>query len=201
MSKLLMQKNIFFFGIDKQEKVDENFLPDVILDFSCAEALEKNLELSKKYGCPIVIATTNHNKDNIKDIKHHSKNYPVFLSANFSVLFNLMLKISKKLSNNFEYILTETHHKNKKDIPSGSAKMLIKNLHKNKIKPRVVCNRTSDVVGIHELKIFAPNESLVLCHTATSRQVFCQGALLACQFVIKKSSGLFGMEDMLCDCM
>ena len=201
MSKLLNEQNIQFVGIDIGDTVCENFCPDVILDFSCIGALEQNLKLSKQYKCPIVIATTNHPKESIKKILQHSKSLPVFMSANFSVLFNLMLKISKNLGGNFDYVLTETHHKTKKDAPSGSAKILIKNLRKNKVKPKVVCHRVGNVIGEHELKIFAPNESLTVCHTALSRQVFCNGALLACQFINKKSNGFFGMEDMICDCM
>ena len=201
MSKLLLQKNIQFFGIDQNDKVDKKFCPDVILDFSCQSALQQNLDLAKFYKVPIVIATTNHTKQNVSIIKQHSKTLPVFMSSNFSVLFNVMLKMCKNLGGNFEYVLTETHHKTKKDIPSGSAKMLIQNLKKNNISPKVVCHRVSDVVGEHELKIYSPNEILNICHTAFSRQVFCIGAKLACEFILKKNKGLFGMEDLIGDCM
>ena len=201
MSKLLKEQNIQFAGIDIGDTVSANFCPNVILDFSSSSALEQNLKLAQKYKCPLVIATTNHSKENMQKLTQHSKSLPVFMSANFSVLFNVMLKITKNLGKNFEYVLTETHHKAKKDTPSGSAKMLIKNLQKNKIKPKVVCNRVSNIVGEHELKIYAQNESLVICHTALSRQVFCNGAILACKFILAKSSGLFGMEDIICDCM
>ena len=201
MSKLLLQKNIQFFGIDKNDKVSKKFCPDVILDFSCQSALRQNLDLASFYKVPIVIATTNHTRQNLTIMKQHSKSLPVFMSANFSVLFNLMLKISKLLGGDFEYVLTEMHHKTKKDKPSGSAKMLIKNLKKNDVIPKVVCHRVSNIVGTHELKIFAPNEQLSICHTAFSRQVFCSGALLACEYITKKENGFFSMEDLLCDCM
>ena len=201
MTRLLQQKGIEFFGMDQNDKVPKNFCPDVVLDFSSHLATGQNLDIAQKYNVPIVIATTNHTKQDKKQISNFSKSLPVFMSSNFSVLFNLMLKISKILGGNFEYVLTESHHKTKKDMPSGSAKMLIKNLKKNNIKPKVVCHRVSNIVGEHELKIFAPNECLSICHTAFSRQVFCEGALLACFYIVKKQSGFFGMEDLFFESM
>ena len=201
MKMFLSSIGEIFFGIDKQTRQSVSIVPDVILDFSCADALEQNLELAKSFNVPIVIATTNHSKDNMRLIKKHALILPVFMSANFSILFNLMKKLCESVKGDFEYLLTETHHKNKKDKPSGSAKVIIKKLNQNSIRPKVVCNRIGDVIGIHCLQIYSKCEKLELSHTAYSRQVFCMGAYKACEYILTKQKGLFGMEDLLSDCL
>lgn len=190
-----------FLGIDKDDRKYINYSPDVILDFSLPDALVQNLELAKKLQVPIVIATTNHTKDNMQYIYNASKSIPIFMSANFSILFNLMTELCKNIKGEFECLLTESHHKNKKDKPSGSAKAIIKQLNKNGIRPKIVCNRISDIVGIHSLQVFSKYEELTISHTAYSKQVFCMGAYRACEFIIKKQNGFYDMGDLLGDSM
>ena len=201
VQKYFKTNGVDFCWIDKHNREDVQSDIDVILDFSSHEALEENLILAKRLNVPIVIATTNHNKNNLKLIKNHSKNLPVFMSANFSILFNIMKKICGNIYGEFDYVLTETHHKNKKDKPSGSAKALLKILSKNKIKPKVICNRISNVIGEHKLQIYGNSEVLEISHTVYSREVFCSGAYIACKYILNKKSGMYGMEDLICDCL
>ena len=190
-----------FYGIDKDNRNNICYSPDVVLDFSSSDALVQNLELAKKLKIPMVIATTNHTKENIEKILAASKSMPVFMSANFSILFNLMKTLCKSIKGEFECLLTESHHKNKKDKPSGSAKVIIKQLNNNGIRPKVVCNRVSDIVGIHSLQVFSKCEELTISHTVYSMQVFCVGAYKACEYIVKKQKGFYGMEDLHGDCL
>ena len=201
MKKYITSLNQEFFGIDKNNREEIFVEPDVILDFSSPDALLQNLQLAKKYNIPIVIATTGHTKENYIYIKEYSNFIPVFMSSNFSILFNLMQKLCKEIKGNFDFVLSESHHKTKKDKPSGSACSIIKILNKNNIKPKVICNRVSNVVGEHQLDIYSKDEKLSLSHTAYSKQVFCEGAFKVCEYIVTKQNGFYSMEDYLNDCL
>ena len=98
---------------------------------------------------------------------------------------------------NQEIVLEEVHHKTKKDIPSGSAKMLIATLKKNNITPKVVALRVGKVIGSHKVKVYNDFETLTLVHNVENRQVFCLGAYNACKFIVTKKNGLFDMENLI----
>ena len=194
------QNNVEYEKVDvdnRQNIAQMHF--DVILDFSSKDALMENLKLAYMRKCPIVIATTGHDEKNYELIKKYSTNIPIFLSSNFSVLMailNRCLKSVKKIDG-MEASVCEVHHKHKKDKPSGSAKMLIKTLNKNKIVPKVFALRIGEVVGEHSVTFYLEDEKLTFSHSAYSRKVFSAGAYLACKFIENKQNGLYTMEDII----
>ncbi len=199
MSHLLSQRGVEFLGIDKDDRDKvAPFDADVIVDFSSYLCLKENLSLALERQIPIVIATTNHNEENMRQIDRAKEMIPIFMASNFSILFNLMLKMLKniKKSENFDIFIQETHHKHKKDSPSGSCKDILKILgnYENVV---VDCRRAGEIVGQHKVQIINGNESLTICHDALNRQTFCEGALQACWFILTKKNGLYGMDDML----
>ena len=203
MQVFLSQNGVQYCPVDKDNVNDlGNMTGDVVLDFSSASALEQNLTFAKKRNLPIVIATTNHTKENIDTIKNQSKYLPIFMSSNFSIMFNLLNRMigNIKKQTNQEVVLEEIHHKTKKDIPSGSAKMLIATLKRNNVVPKVVALRVGKVIGTHKVKIYGDFETLTLTHNVENRQVFCLGAYKACKFILSKKCGLYNMENLI-DCM
>ena len=200
MSTFLRKNEIEFFGIDRENRDDAIlFSPDVILDFSSSVCLEDNLNLARQKACPIVVATTNHNEKNLKLIEEFKDEFPIFLASNFSILFNLMLKMLKNIKKDekFDIIVEETHHKHKKDAPSGSCKEIIKILGEKGFSPEVCAFRAGEIIGEHSVKIIFNSEELQIKHTALNRQVFCEGALKACEFIVAKRSGLYSMGDLI----
>lgn len=188
------------FGIDiSNREIPTTFLPDVFVDFSSSLALKDNLTLAKLYNKPIIIATTAHNAENIKLIKSTAKSLPIFIDTNFSLGFNAVKQCLKNFSllKNYNFVITETHHKHKKDIPSGSALAIKQALKKLNISSNIISLRVGNVVGKHQVNIYGDNEQISLTHTAFSRNIFCEGALLACQFIVSKPHGLFCMKDLL----
>lgn len=200
MQQYLKQHNINYVGVEI-DNINEhiNSHIDVILDFSLPSAIKQNLKLAQKYNCPIVIATTGHDKDNMKIIIQYSKNIPIFLSENFSILFFLMTRLIRNLKGiqNMDVVVEEKHHKQKVDRPSGSAKKLIKILSLANISPKVHVFRVANVVGEHSVSIFAEDEQLCISHRAQSKMVFCKGAYLACKFIMEKKPKIYGMEDLV----
>lgn len=204
MGKLLCStlKNLTIehFGIDRTSReIPLSFKPTVIVDFSACEALKLNLDLAKKYKCPLIIATTGHSEENIKLIETESREIPIFISANFSLQFNVLLEMlqSVQVLNKDKVIIEETHHKYKKDAPSGSAKMLKTALEHMGIDAEVLSIRAGNIIGEHSVKFFAENEVLEIKHTALSRQVFCDAVVEVCNFMKNKKAGLYTMKDLL----
>src|SRR5438105_4779834 len=144
---------------------------DVLVDASNAESLLENILLNK----PLVIGTTGHKT--LDPIKEASKHLPIFFAPNFSLWMTLMKKIAAFLKANFasDIDLIEMHHKEKKDAPSGSAKMLAEVLGDVKIHSL----RTGKNMGEHTLIFNNDEEQITLTHKVHSRTCFANGALMA----------------------
>ena len=118
------------------------------------------------------------------------------------------------MSNNGSYkpTLTETHHTEKLDKPSGTAittaEILLKNqkdykswelydveTHKEQILP-VVSNRIPDVPGTHEIKYRSDIDNISLIHEAKNRKGFALGAVIAAEWLVDKK-GTFTMSDII----
>lgn len=200
MQSLLSKFGHIFLGIDKGNRNDAKlFDADVAIDFSSSECLEENLLLAKEKHIPIVIATTNHSANNLQMIENYKNQIPIFLSANFSLMFQVLLEILDKLKplSFCDFVVQDTHHKHKKDAPSGSCKEIIKKLEEIDVHPQISSFRVGEIVGIHDVKIFSENECLQISHQVFDREVFCQGALKAAEFLIDKKNGLFTMKDLI----
>jgi 4-hydroxy-tetrahydrodipicolinate reductase len=100
----------------------------------------------------------------------------------------------------FDVEIIETHHKMKKDAPSGTAKTLadiLKSARKIDSQIPIRSIREGEVVGEHTVILTGPGERLELSHRAGSREIFARGALRAAQWIIGKSPGLYSMQDVL----
>ena len=101
---------------------------DVIIDFSNANSLEMLLDYCKKTKTPVVICTTGHSKEQLAEMRAASAEIPVFRSGNMSIGINLMMDLLRKaasvLGDGYDVEITEKHHNQKLDAPSGTALML-----------------------------------------------------------------------------
>jgi len=110
--------------------------------------------------------------------------------------------------------MTETHHTEKKDAPSGTAISLAEQIldkigRKNKWvnepsnEPSndesnliIRSERIDPAPGTHTVTYESPIDSIEITHTAHTRKGFASGALLAAEFANKKI-GIFTMKDVL----
>lgn len=147
---------------------------------------------------------------------------PVVLAPNFSVgvntLFWLTRRASQLLGDGFDVEVVETHHRLKKDAPSGTAKRLaevvcetrdldyateVAHGRHGQIGERPAAQvgmhaiRGGDVVGDHTVIFASTGERVELTHKASSRETFAIGALRAARWIVGKAPGLFSMEDVL----
>jgi 4-hydroxy-tetrahydrodipicolinate reductase len=209
-------------GVKVSHNADK-ILPDadVVIDFSLRDGAMQILRDCQKRHKALVTGTTGLSEDQLKKFKAAGKTIPIVQAFNYSVGINLMLKLvamgAQVLKDKCDVEIIETHHRRKKDAPSGTALILAnriaEELHlsdKKDLKygrfgkdvPRgkeigVHSLRGGSVIGEHTVSFFGENENLSIAHQALNRKIFVDGALLAAQWIVTKKNGLYSMQDVL----
>ncbi len=175
---------------------------DVAIDFSNSSAIDEISRAALQYRKALVIGTTGHSREQRELIEKMAKSLPIVFASNFSVgvnaLFALTRRAAEILGSEFAPQIMETHHKMKKDAPSGTAKTLAEIL-KEALKTEIPIEsiREGEVVGEHTVSFVGPGERLELTHRAGSREIFARGALRAAEWVVGKPARLYSMQDVL----
>ena len=145
-----------------------------------------------------------------------SENPPVFYSANYSygvAVFEEILRVAVPLfKDRYDMELVETHHNQKQDAPSGTAKALLEIMNpegefKEVYGRQGMVGARQKEIGVHALRggteagehtvhFFGDNESITLTHHATNRQIFVNGALQAAQWLEGKPDGMYKMKEL-----
>jgi 4-hydroxy-tetrahydrodipicolinate reductase len=134
-----------------------------------------------------------------------------------NVVIQMAAELARVLGEGFDVEVLETHHRMKKDAPSGTALRLAEVLaqalgrtnedlvfaRKSQTGARssqeigVQALRGGDVVGEHTVYFLGDGERVELTHRATSRDQFAKGALRAANWVVAQRPGLYDMADVL----
>ncbi len=176
---------------------------DCLVDFSAPGAAVEYLDYGLKFKKPMVIGTTGLNKDQQVKIKEAAQNIPLVFSPNMSVGVNLIFKLLKIAANslkNYKVDIQEVHHIHKKDAPSGTAKRIAEIINEQGFKIRledIKADRQDEVIGDHKVIFESELDRIELSHSAKTRDIFAQGALLAAEWIIGKRPGLYSMDDVL----
>jgi 4-hydroxy-tetrahydrodipicolinate reductase len=177
---------------------------DTAIDFSQADATAEICRVALEHSKPLVVGTTGHSLEQRRIIEETAQSTPIVFASNFSigvnVLFWLTRKAAAELGGDFEAEIIETHHKMKKDAPSGTAKTLaevLKAAREMQSEVPIRSIREGDVVGEHTVIFSGPSERLELTHRAANREIFARGALRAAKWVIGKQPRLYSMQDVL----
>jgi len=195
---------------------------NVIIDFTVPKCTLEVLKIASKLKKRVVIGTTGFTKKEENIIKRYSKKIPILKAGNMSLGVNLLMYLteiaSKSLNKNFLSKVFETHHKNKKDHPSGTALMLGRGIAigKNKDFYKLIGKkylnkksfpygkkinfnslRKGSVVGKHEVSFSNGKEIVSLNHEAFDRALFSEGALTAARWIMSKKPGLYSMRNLL----
>ena len=176
---------------------------DVAIDFSTPETAFNNISHAIKNNIPIISGTTGW-LEKLEEIKKLCTKYNgAFLYAsNFSIGVNMFLKINTELAKlmqdkNYKTSISETHHLEKLDKPSGTAKTLSEDIHKElKITPNIISHRIEKKIGTHEIMYESVIDNIKIVHEAKSRDGFALGALKAAEW-IRNKNGIFSMQDVL----
>lgn len=191
--------------------------PDVIIDFTVASAAVKNVTTAAAHGVALVIGTTGFSSEQKAEMARAIEGHvPAVISSNFSIGVNIfwqLVREAARLLPDYDIEVLESHHRYKKDAPSGTAKTIIQILEEEvgerpKIYGRegimergreigVHVIRGGDIVGDHAV-LFAGNfETIQVSHRAYDRSVFAQGAVKATRWVVGKKPGIYSMNDVL----
>ena len=195
---------------------------DVYVDFTSPDATRAAAELATLRRRPAVIGTTGLAPADDQAIARLAEVAPVVVAANFSLGVNLVLGLAREaarvLGPDWDAEVVETHHRAKRDAPSGTALAIARAIaaghgsdydavkrhgRDGDVGPRprgeigVSAVRGGDVVGEHVAYFFGPAERVELAHRATSRAIFAQGALRAAAWAAGQPPGRYDMLDVL----
>ncbi|HCZ06199.1 MAG: 4-hydroxy-tetrahydrodipicolinate reductase [Thermotogota bacterium] len=172
--------------------------PDVIVDFSSANALDRVVETVDRLKCALVTGTTGIGEKGIDKLKALSGKVAVVQSFNFSAGITVLKKILREYSkflSDWEVEIVEAHHKYKKDAPSGTAIALSKEIGRSQIPWHSL--RMGGIPGDHWVYFANEGEVLEFHHRAISRKVFAFGALKAAEFAVSAPAGFYSFEEVL----
>ncbi len=194
---------------------------DVVIDFSSPAASVEHARVCAARHVALVVGTTGMNAEQHASVAAAGQQVPLVLAANMSVGVTVMAEVAahlgKTLGAGWDVEIVETHHKLKKDAPSGTALALFdavagatgrtrKDLRAT--RDGVIGERTAteigvqalrggDVVGEHTVFFFGEGERLELTHRASSRDQFARGALTAAAWLVGKPHATYSMRDVL----
>lgn len=199
---------------------------DVAIDFSMPDAAVENILKCFESKVPIVVGTTGW-YERFDEIKERCLNegQSMVHSTNFSIGVNIFYKLNKVLARmmseheDYEVMIEEIHHTEKKDHPSGTAislarQILAESKTKKSYKGRLIYNentpaqsikddellieskRIGEVTGDHLVRYESVIDGIEIRHVAKSRYGFAKGAVMAAEWIIGKK-GIYTMEDIL----
>jgi 4-hydroxy-tetrahydrodipicolinate reductase len=195
--------------------------PDVAIDFSLPDGTMKFLGPCRDAGIAMVIGTTGLTGEQEAEILEASGVIPMVKAGNYSMGITLLCKLvataAAALGDDYDIEITETHHRFKKDAPSGTAIMLAKSICQatskdydasavhgrhgdcphNSGEIGMHAIRLGDTIGEHAISFGSLGETVTLSHSAHTRDTFVRGALHAGQWLEGKQSGMYDMADVL----
>ncbi len=191
-------------GLSAEELSEKLKNIDAAIDFSVAEAVQRNIEACLMANIPLVEGTTgwDSKKENIKK-SVVEKNGAFVFGANFSIGVNLFYKIAAYASElfskfeDYEAFIEEQHHSRKRDAPSGTALKLKEIVSKNIAKDfSVSSTRAGNIPGTHRVGFDGASDQILLEHFARSREGFASGAILAAEWIIGRT-GFWEFTDVM----
>ena len=218
--------------VDNQDEFESEAFAsaDVAIEFTIPTKAVENYRRAWAAGVPVVSGTTGWNAV-LPELKKEiaEKGYTLFWASNFSLGVNLFFELNKRLAammnryDNYDVAMTEIHHTEKKDAPSGTAITLAEGILENldRKKEWVLSNaqctmhnaqlldlldnsqlpieavREGKVPGTHIIKYDSEVDSITISHEAKSREGFALGAVVAAEFLVGKPAGFYSMSDLM----
>ena len=203
---------------DLEQLASMGKVADVVIDFSRPETLPEICAYIRRTGTPLLSGTTGYTAAEKAQLEALGSAAPVLWSANFSlgiaVFVRALQTVSEVLKPDFDIEITETHHNQKADAPSGTAKLLLEAIDpKHDLTPvygregncgkrdgkeiGVHALRGGTVAGTHTVHFFGPDEEFEITHRAASRQIFVNGALHMARLLPDKANGVYDLQKIL----
>ena len=214
INKNQIQENVFTTREESFEKAD------IVIDFTTPKALFNFTEAAVSNNAGLVIGTTGLDESHFNLLKQTSNSTKVFYAPNMSYGVNTFFEIARKAAKHlkdFDIEIIETHHRHKKDAPSGTALKLGEEIvaelglsksnfnfkrqdqedqrKENEIGFSSI--RGGNIPGEHTVIFHGDNESVELTHKAYNRKIFSDGAIEAAVWLSSKEKGFYTFKDMI----
>ena len=176
---------------------------DVVIDFSVAAAVMRNIEAAVIAGVPLIEGTTGW-KDRLDEVRNVVSEYDgtLIYGANFSVGAQIFYRIAAGAAELFQNLesydafIEEAHHRRKRDAPSGTAIKLgeIVANHLGREVP-ISSTRAGHIPGTHRVGFDSSADHITLEHVARSREGFAEGALMAAEWIVERK-GIYEFSEV-----
>ena len=186
---------VFSYDIEGETRKTK---PELLIDCSLPEVFHKTINYVNEFNVPLIVATTGLSDDNIIELRRLSQKIPVVQSYNYSTGIQILLKLTElanEKTKDWDVEISETHHRFKKDKPSGTAKM-IKRIFKDR-DVNTSSFRLGNVFGEHNVSFASLGEVLSIKHSATSRRTFAEGILKSAEFIRNKREGFYSFTEVI----
>lgn len=205
-------------GRDDLNRLDTLEAADVAIDFSRPETLDAVCRYVRRTKTPLLSGTTGYTPEQLQALESLGEVAPVLWSANFSlgvaVFVRALRAVSDVLKPDFDIEITETHHNQKADAPSGTAKLLLSAIDPNheltpvygregncgkrdKNEVGIHALRGGTVAGTHTVHFFGTDEEFEITHRAASRQIFVSGAVHMAHLLPGRPAGVYDLQKIL----
>jgi len=206
-------------GVAVSEALQDD--PDCLIDFSTPEGTLKWVGEAAGRRLAAVIGTTGLTESQLAAVADAGGRIAIVHAPNFSIgvnlLFRLAGEVARTLGADYDVEIAEMHHRFKKDAPSGTALGLARSVceatgrdpaealvhGRGGRSPRRVGEigmhavRLGDTVGEHRVYFGNLGETVMLGHSAHTRETFARGALRAAEWAAGRDPGLYTMQDVL----
>lgn len=181
---------------------------DIAIEFTQPSAAVANLNHCFDLGLPIVCGTTGW-YTHYEEVKQHclALGGRLLTSTNFSIGMNIMFALNQRLASlmshrpHYAVSITETHHIHKLDAPSGTALTLQEQIHSCGLRDTseipITSIREGEVAGIHTVCYTSAEDTLTLTHEAHSRRGLALGAVIAAEWLLSATPGVYTINDVL----
>jgi 4-hydroxy-tetrahydrodipicolinate reductase len=194
----------------------------VAVDFSVGSAVAAHARACSEAGVPLLVGATAFDAAATAELARAARSIAVLIAPNTSVgvatLSQLVAQAARSLGETYDVEISEAHHRDKRDAPSGTALSLGEVVAKSRgqtLNEVAVFDRhgadaarergsigfsvvrAGDIIGEHTVTFAAAGERLELTHRTTDRAIFARGALRAAAWLIGRPAGLYGMKDVL----
>jgi 4-hydroxy-tetrahydrodipicolinate reductase len=211
-------------GAENLDSILKETKPDVLIDFTIANAAYETIKTATSIGINLIVGTTGFTEEQSFEIAKMIENAKIkaVISSNMAIGVNVFFKLLRDLApilNDFDIEIIEAHHNKKKDAPSGTAMTAFEVItealnrkteevgvfgregivgERKKEEIGLHAIRGGDIVGEHTVMFVGEGERLEITHRAHTREVFIAGVMRALRFVMNSEPGkVSDMTDVL----
>lgn len=185
---------------DNLESILTSLKPDIAIDLTSHESVQKNSWTIVKSGVKPIIGSSGLSTKEIDDLSKycHEKKLGGLIIPNFSLAFAFINKVSKDFAKYYDdFSIVEFHHAQKKDKPSGTARYTAEIVGIN--ESQIASVRSNGFLAKQQIYINSDSERIVIDHESFNRNSFLKGIQLSATKVTSLNNLVVGLENIVGD--